>query len=63
MEFFLVRIFPYSDVIQENTDPKKLCIWTLHAVLFPIRKNAKVITVLKTNLLLSARIQKHLANI
>ena len=28
-EFFLVRIFLYSDWIQENTEQKKLCIWTL----------------------------------
>ena len=28
-EFFLVRIFLYSDWIQENTDHKKLRIWTL----------------------------------
>ena len=27
-EFFLVRIFPYLDWIRENTDQKKLCIWT-----------------------------------
>ena len=31
-EFFLVRIFLYSVRIQENTDQKKLRIWTLHAV-------------------------------
>ena len=29
MEFFLVRIFLYSDWIRENTDHKKLRIWTL----------------------------------
>ena len=28
-EFFLVRIFQYSDWIQENTDQKKLGTWTL----------------------------------
>ena len=28
-EFFLVRIFLYSDWIQENTDQKKLHIWAL----------------------------------
>ena len=28
-EFFLVRIFPFSDWIRENTDQKKLRIWTL----------------------------------
>ena len=28
-ELFLVRIFLYSDWIRENTDQKKLCIWTL----------------------------------
>ena len=28
MEFFLVFIFLYSVRIQENTDKKKLCIWT-----------------------------------
>ena len=28
-EFFLVRIFLYSDWIQENTDQKQLRIWTL----------------------------------
>ena len=28
-EFFLVRIFPYSVRIWENTDQKKLYIWTL----------------------------------
>ena len=28
-EFFLVRIFLYLDLIQENTDQKKLRIWTL----------------------------------
>ena len=28
-EFFLVRIFLYSDWIQENTDKKKLRIWTI----------------------------------
>ena len=28
-EYFLVRIFLYSDGIQENTDQKILCIWTL----------------------------------
>ena len=29
MEFFLVRIFPHSDWIRENTDQKNLRIWTL----------------------------------
>ena len=29
MEFFLGRIFLYSDWTQENTDQKKLCIWAL----------------------------------
>ena len=29
MEFFLVRIFPYSLRMRENTDQKKLRIWTL----------------------------------
>ena len=29
--FFLVRILPYSVGIRENTDQKKLCIWTLFA--------------------------------
>ena len=28
MEFFPVHIFLYSDGIRENTDHKKLCIWT-----------------------------------
>ena len=28
-EFFRVRIFPYSVRIRENTDQKKLRIWTL----------------------------------
>ena len=28
-EFFMVRIFLYSDWIQENTDQKKLRIWTI----------------------------------
>ena len=28
-EVFLVRIFPYSVQIQENTDPKDLRIWSL----------------------------------
>ena len=28
-DFFLVRIFLYSEWIQENTDQKKLRIWTL----------------------------------
>ena len=28
-ELFLVRIFLYSDLIQENTNQEKLCIWTL----------------------------------
>ena len=28
-EFFLVRIFLYLDWMQENTDQKKLRIWTL----------------------------------
>ena len=28
-EFFLVHIFLHSVRIQENTDPKKLRIWTL----------------------------------
>ena len=28
-EFFLVRIFPYSVRMWENTDQKKLRIWTL----------------------------------
>ena len=27
-EFFLVRIFPYSVQMRENTDQKKLRIWT-----------------------------------
>ena len=31
-EFFLVHIFLYSDWIRENTNQKKLLIWTLHAV-------------------------------
>ena len=29
MEFFLVRIFPYSVQMRENTDQKKLRLWTL----------------------------------
>ena len=28
MEFFLVRIYPYSDWIRKNTDQKKLRFWT-----------------------------------
>ena len=28
-EFFLVRIFPYSVRMRENTDQRKLRIWTL----------------------------------
>ena len=28
-KFFLVRVFSYSDRIRENTDHKKLYIWTL----------------------------------
>ena len=28
-EFFLVCIFPYLDWMQENTEQKKLSIWTL----------------------------------
>ena len=28
-EFFLVRIFPYSVQIREDTDQKKLLIWAL----------------------------------
>ena len=31
--FFLVRIFLHSEWIQENTDQKKLLIWTLYAVI------------------------------
>ena len=27
----VLRIFPYSVQMQENTDQKKLCIWTLSA--------------------------------
>ena len=42
-EFFLVRIFLYSDWIQENTDQKKLHIWTL----FAQWKEIKEITYLK----------------
>ena len=30
-DFFLVRIFPYSVKIRENTDQKKLLIWTFFA--------------------------------
>ena len=30
-EFLLVRLFLYSDGIQENTDQKKLRTWTLFA--------------------------------
>ena len=30
-EFFLVRIFPYSVQMRENTDQKKLRIWPLFA--------------------------------
>ena len=29
MEFFLIHIFPYLYLIPENTDQKKLLIWTL----------------------------------
>ena len=29
MEFFLARIYLYSDWIQENTDQKKIRVWTL----------------------------------
>ena len=28
-QIFLVRIFPYLVKIRENTDQKKLCIWTI----------------------------------
>ena len=31
VEFFLVRIFPYSVQIRKNTDQKKLHIWTIFA--------------------------------
>ena len=31
-EFFLVHIFPHLDWMRENTDQRKLRIWTLHAV-------------------------------
>ena len=31
-EFFLVRIFMYSDWIRENTDQRKLRIWTLFTI-------------------------------
>ena len=33
-EFFLVRIFLNPVRIQENTDQKKLCIWTLFTQCF-----------------------------
>ena len=39
-EFFLVRILPHSDQIWENTDQKKLSIWTL-ALIF-IRKSEQL---------------------
>ena len=42
-EFYLVLIFLYSDWIQENTDQKKLHIWTL----FAQWKEIKEITYLK----------------
>ena len=43
MEIFLVRIFLYSVRIQENTDQKKLRIWTLHAVKAEFDKSSKLV--------------------
>ena len=41
-KFFLVRIFLYSVLIQENTDQKKLRIWTLFTQ-WQARRNEKTI--------------------
>ena len=40
-EVFLVRIFPYSDWIPENTDQKKLSIWTLFTQCYRHNINTK----------------------
>ena len=32
-EFFLVRNYPYLAQIRQNTDHKKLCIWTIFTLL------------------------------
>ena len=49
-EFFLVRIFLYSVRIQENTDQKKLRIWTIFtqwiSLFFLFEKNFRVINSL-----------------
>ena len=43
---FFVHIFLYSDWIQENTDQKTLCIWTLYAV--PLAQDFGVLCFLET---------------
>ena len=50
-EFFLVRIFLYSVRIQENTDQKKLRIWTIFtqwiSLFFLFEKNFRVVNSLR----------------
>ena len=48
-EFFLVRIFLYSVRIQENTDHKKLRIWTLFTqCILSLKKSIQVFWQLRT---------------
>ena len=56
-EFFLARIFLYSDWIQENTDQEKLHIWTLSTQWLIFLKHSIIssfTTKFQTSLIISA---------
>ena len=62
-EFFLVLFFPYSDRVRENTDQKKLCIWTLFTQWYNLRLSSKNWSQVHGNILQSHRFCRFLRQI
>ena len=63
-EFFLVRIFPYSDWMRENTGQKKLHIWTLFTqwLYCELRFFWSCLSKVKTLFSVSIRLQRNCSN-
>ena len=63
-EFFLVRIFPYSDWMRENTGQKKLRIWTLFTqwLYCELRFFWSCLSKVKTLFSVSIRLQRNCSN-
>ena len=62
-ESFLVLFFPYSDRVRENTDQKKLCIWTLFTQWYNLRLSSKNWSQVHGNILQSHRFCRFLRQI